>query len=94
MTRDLADKRLELTPDIIDDDQALELISVWFTGGKAKVFTRKGTPLDERPQIWAEILVGIIENLADHVSSVGFSKRECVRKIGEIVSKLCNEAES
>jgi hypothetical protein len=69
------------------DDHEFEMISAWFVGAKAQVFTRVGTRLDEKPQIWGEILAGIIENLCDHVKIGGLSKRECALEISEIVRK-------
>jgi Domain of unknown function (DUF5076) len=85
MTRSLEDKRLELTSDIAEDDQALELISAWYVEGKAKVFTRFGTLLDEKPQIWAEILVGVIKNVSQHLKTTNLSEKERAREISDLI---------
>jgi hypothetical protein len=85
MTRSIEDKRLELTSDIAEDDQALELVSAWYVGAKAKVFTRVGTRLDGKPQIWAEILIGVIENISEHMNIQNSSKEECAREISNLI---------
>lgn len=87
MTRSIEDKRLGLTSDVIEDDQALELVSAWYVGAKAKVFTRVGTRLDEKPQIWAEILVGVIENISEHMNIPNLSEEECAREISNLIQK-------
>lgn len=60
---------LVLPPDVQADNDSFELVSVWFSKGKAKVLTRADTGLDDRIDIWAEIVAGIVENIADHVAA-------------------------
>lgn len=63
-------QHLSLPFDVQSDVDSLELISVWFSKGKAKVLTRSGTGLDERIKVWAEIVAAVVENIADHVALI------------------------
>jgi hypothetical protein len=58
------ERRLQVPSDVMNNAQALELASVWFSNNKVKIMTRTGTGLDRNPAIWGEILAGIGENIA------------------------------
>jgi Domain of unknown function (DUF5076) len=61
-------RKLQMPEEVTRDQGSLELVSVWFSKGKVKVLTRDGTPLDQRLDIWAEVVAGVIRNIADHAS--------------------------
>lgn len=86
------ERRLEVPDDVLVDEAALELIAVWFSNGKVKVLTRDGTPMDERLNIWAQVVAGVVENIADHASGYDDSRRrEVERRIGEMVVEELNK---
>ena len=63
-------RRLVVPDNISIDGGAYELLSAWATNGKVSVMTRTGTGLDQRPEIWGEILIGIAENIAVSLQEV------------------------
>src|SRR5687767_1050324 len=73
-TQDLGESRdercLELPSHLSADQNAIELITVWFANNKVTVMTRSGTGLDSQPAIWGEILASIGENIALSMQSV------------------------
>ena len=77
---------MKLPDDVVDDSSALELISVWHSVGKVKIMSRDETQLDNRPDIWGEIITALIRNVADHVSD--YSKIPRDRVIGDMVEHL------
>lgn len=74
------EQRLRIPDDVLSDEVSFELITVWYSNGKVKVLTRDGTPLDQRLEIWAEIVNGIIENIADHACGYDATVRADVEK--------------
>jgi hypothetical protein len=75
-------RRLELPKEIAVDNSSLELISVWHSNGKVKVMTREQTPLDDRVEIWSEIVTAIVKNIASHTAEhKGVSPDEVVEEI-------------
>lgn len=85
-------RRLDVPDDVLGDEAALELITVWFSKGKVKVLTREGTPMDERLNIWAQVVAGVIENIADHASGYDDSRRRKLEtQIGEMVVEELNK---
>lgn len=75
------ERRLDMPIELRHDPNALEFISVWHHDGKMKVMTRSGTRLDERLEIWSEIVLGVIENIADHASTAELGSSDVVKKI-------------
>jgi hypothetical protein len=64
MIKNSDDRRLELPSELVGDDQAIELVAIWFVNDKVKVITRTGTSLDQQPLIWGEILAALGDNIA------------------------------
>lgn len=84
-------RRLELPGEISCDEKALELISVWSLKNKVKVMTREGTSLDDRSDIWGEIVAGIVRNIAEHLAD-----HQCIQltdAVAKILEKLKTELE-
>ena len=80
------EQRLRIPDDVVSDEFSIELITVWHSKGKVKVLTRDGTPLDQRLEIWAEIVNAIVENIADHACGYDATLRANVEiKIASLV---------
>ena len=82
-------RRLKLPDDVVGDNSALELISVWHWVGKVKIMSRDETTLDNCPDIWGEIVAALIRNLADHISDYSKTPRDKV--ISDMVDHLTRE---
>ena len=75
-------RRLAIPMDVADDDQAIELVTVWFSKDKVKIMTRSGTELDRNPLIWGEIMSGIGENIASCIMQVtGVTEQDSLKII-------------
>jgi len=61
-------RRLKFPGNVSHDSAALELISVWSSEGKVTVMTRERTSLDDRLDIWGEIVAATIRNISHHVA--------------------------
>jgi len=64
MATDEVDRRLALPRVIVDDANALELLTVWAAQNKIASFVRAGTGIDGRPDVWGQVLAGIGDNIA------------------------------
>ena len=85
------EQRLRIPDDVESDEFSLELITVWHSKGMVKVLTRDGTPLDQRLEIWAEIVNAIVENIADHACGYDATLRADVEmKIAALVLDKLN----
>ncbi len=85
-------RKLTLPEDVENDAQALELVSVWHSEGKAKILTRSETLLDKNMVIWSEIVAGIIENIADHAcEATGRSHEEVAKAIWSEATKALSQ---
>jgi hypothetical protein len=57
-------RRLSPPADVAADPKSHELISAWIHAKGVVVMTAGGTVLDEKPDLWGEIVVRIADNIA------------------------------
>lgn len=75
-------RRLTIPPQIADADGAYELLSAWVhSGNKISSMSRTGTPLDQRPEIWGQVLAALANNIALSAESHGFDRAEMLKKM-------------
>lgn len=57
-------RRLLVPEPIASDPAAFEIVSAWFTGGRATAMTATGTGLEGNPEVMGQILAAIAKNAA------------------------------